>query len=450
MRLSLTRFFAMNVLILCAATFSAHAETPAVVATASPSSGPAPLAVFFDGSGSGANGAVTYQWEFGDGGSSTASQVSHIYNVAGTYTATLVVTDAAGNASNPAPIVITVTGVGAGNVTSGLNYRIAPTAATFKINRKAVNADTFNLRGAFNTVDLPPSLLNLACSVKINGVFAINGVIGTENSFSNPVNNIRPSFFVFVNVPDQQINIQISKANLSTALALTGATDQTITKSVPLNISFTIGSQSYDFSQSFEYTGKQGVTGIGRFDLLKKLGDIDQGFFVVSKASAIEVPNTKSHFFEFDGFIARSNSTLINLPPTGSPPPPTANWVFTLNNADKITVPIDRFHLNQNLITYLNPDRATGGIHTVVIDTIKRTFAITTWDVKSNVNAGGTGLPVRGEIFTSFNFTIRVDIDQFDTINTVSTLSVVTATKLSRKTTDDAFWQTGRRPPGTK
>lgn len=448
MRLSFCRFSALCVLVVSILNSSASA---AVVASASPSSGNAPLAVFFDGSGS--TGATTFQWEFGDGGSSANATVTHIYTVAGTYTATLVVN---GDTANPATLVITVNGIGEGAVTPGINFRIAPTLASFKINRKVVNADSFMMRGIFNTVDLPSSLLNLAASIKINGTFVVNGIIGTENTFQNSANVTKPSFFAFINVPDQQFVFQISKANLAAALLASGANDvnvpaNPVTK-VPVTVSLTIGAQTYDFTQKFDYTAVAGVSAIGKYDLSKRRGDIGEGFFVVSKASAIEVPNTKSHFFEFDGYLSESGGVLVNIPPKPALASTTlyGNWVIKLNEADPITVPLDgRVIQSGNLISYTQADRAAGGVHTVVIDTIKRTFAITTWDIKSNANFGGTGLPVRGEAFTTFNFTLRLDLDQFDVLgNKTSTLSVVTATKLSRKTTDDAFWQTGRKKPG--
>ncbi len=447
MRLSFYRFSALCILAVSILNSSARA---AVVATASPSSGNAPLAVFFDGSGS---AATTYQWEFGDGGSSTSATVTHIYTVAGTYTATLVVN---GDTANPATLVITVAGIGSGAVTPGMNFRIAPTLASFKINRKVVNSDSFMMRGIFNTVDLPSSLLNLAASIKINGTFVINGIIGTENTIQNPTNSTKPSFFAFINIPDQQFVFQISKANLGAALATSGAVDANVpafpVTKVPVTVSLTIGAQTYDFTQKFDYTAVAGASAIGKYDLSKRRGDIGEGFFVVSKSSAIEVPNTKSHFFEFDGYLSESAGVLVNIPPKPAQDSTKIYgfWVIKLNEADPISVPLDgRVIQSGNLISYTQADRAAGGVHTVVIDTVKRTFAITTWDIKSNSNVGGTGLPVRGEAFTTFNFALRLDLDQFDSLgNKISTLSVVTATKLSRKTTDDAFWQTGRKKPG--
>jgi PKD repeat protein len=87
------------------------------VATANPTSGPAPLTVQFNGSvSSDPDGdTITYSWDLnGDGvyGDSTAANPAFTYTTAGTYSVTLKVTDARGASSVSAPITITV---GAGN-----------------------------------------------------------------------------------------------------------------------------------------------------------------------------------------------------------------------------------------------------------------------------------------------------------------------------------------------
>jgi glucose/arabinose dehydrogenase len=90
---------------------------PSAVATANPTSGPAPLTVQFNGSGSfdPDGDTLSYSWDLnGDGtyGDSTAANPSFTYTTAGTYSATLRVTDARGASSVSAPVTITV---GAGN-----------------------------------------------------------------------------------------------------------------------------------------------------------------------------------------------------------------------------------------------------------------------------------------------------------------------------------------------
>jgi PKD repeat protein len=55
--------------------------------------GDAPVVTTLSGSATGGVAPYTYAWDLGDGTSSTASQVGHTYSSAGTYTATLTVTD---------------------------------------------------------------------------------------------------------------------------------------------------------------------------------------------------------------------------------------------------------------------------------------------------------------------------------------------------------------------
>lgn len=71
------------------------AAAPVADASASTPSGTAPVTVFFDGSLSAdSDGSImSYAWTFGDGGSASGVNPSHTYTSAGTFTATLTVTD---------------------------------------------------------------------------------------------------------------------------------------------------------------------------------------------------------------------------------------------------------------------------------------------------------------------------------------------------------------------
>ena len=98
---------------VAAASAAANSLPPVASLAAGPTSGPAPLAVTFDGGGSSdPDGTIAaYAWSFGDGTSGSGATIVHTYSAAGTYTARLVVTDDTGLTAE-ATQVITVTGKG--------------------------------------------------------------------------------------------------------------------------------------------------------------------------------------------------------------------------------------------------------------------------------------------------------------------------------------------------
>lgn len=91
-------------------------RAPTAAISATPTSGPTPLAVNFDGSGSSdpdTGDTLTYIWDFGDGSpvrETSQPTTSYTYNTVGTFTATLRVRDNRGATSAPVTIRI-----GAGN-----------------------------------------------------------------------------------------------------------------------------------------------------------------------------------------------------------------------------------------------------------------------------------------------------------------------------------------------
>jgi glucose/arabinose dehydrogenase len=87
-------------------------DAPTAVINATPTSGPLPLAVAFNGAASSdpdpGDSITTYRWTFGDGATqdTTAPTVSHTYTVGGPVTASLRVVDELGATSTPATIPI--------------------------------------------------------------------------------------------------------------------------------------------------------------------------------------------------------------------------------------------------------------------------------------------------------------------------------------------------------
>jgi glucose/arabinose dehydrogenase/PKD repeat protein len=84
-------------------------RAPTAVASASPTSGAAPLTVTFSSAGSSdpEGGALTYSWAFGDGTASTAANPTKTYATNGTFSATLTVRDPQG-ATGTSSVTVTV------------------------------------------------------------------------------------------------------------------------------------------------------------------------------------------------------------------------------------------------------------------------------------------------------------------------------------------------------
>ncbi|MDH7503967.1 MAG: PKD domain-containing protein [Verrucomicrobiota bacterium] len=81
---------------------------PVANIVADPTSGPYPLPVTLDGSGSyDPDGQiVSYEWDFGDGSAATGNRIQHQYNTPGKYNATLTVTDNLGAKSTSAVTIV--------------------------------------------------------------------------------------------------------------------------------------------------------------------------------------------------------------------------------------------------------------------------------------------------------------------------------------------------------
>ncbi len=111
---------------------------PTAVVSSSTSVGEAPLAVHFNGSGStDPDGTILqYQWDMGDGSTASGQQVSHTYTLAGTFSATLTVTDDGGlSDSVSTPVIITqpqqANTPPVAVITANKTHGVAPLSVTF-------------------------------------------------------------------------------------------------------------------------------------------------------------------------------------------------------------------------------------------------------------------------------------------------------------------------------
>jgi PKD repeat protein/glucose/arabinose dehydrogenase len=131
-------------------------QPPVAVATATPTTGDAPLTVNFDGSGSSDpdDQTLSYAWDLDDDGAfddSTAIQPTYTYTTTGSYTATLRVTDSHG-ASDTDTVTITV-----GNTAPTAVINTPTAGTTWKV------GDVINFSGGATDLqdgDLPASALS--------------------------------------------------------------------------------------------------------------------------------------------------------------------------------------------------------------------------------------------------------------------------------------------------
>ncbi|MCK5261717.1 MAG: PKD domain-containing protein [Thermoplasmatales archaeon] len=94
----------------CNEQVNVEKKSPFCSASASPMSGPQPLTVSFTGSGVDSDGSiVSYEWDFGDGGTSTLQNPSHTFTSEGTYNVTLTITDNDGLTDLESIMIIVVT-----------------------------------------------------------------------------------------------------------------------------------------------------------------------------------------------------------------------------------------------------------------------------------------------------------------------------------------------------
>jgi hypothetical protein len=125
---------------------------PVAVLTATPVSGDIPLNVVFDGSASyDSDGTVaSYAWNFGDGGTVAGAVCTHTYNQAGTFTATLTVTDNVG-AQAAVTVKITVTDPNVVNAPSGLTTSVSGKVVTLRWMDNASNETGFCVERALKS-----------------------------------------------------------------------------------------------------------------------------------------------------------------------------------------------------------------------------------------------------------------------------------------------------------
>jgi PKD repeat protein len=105
------------------------ASAPVAAFSATPTSGPAPLAVTFTDASTGS--ITTWAWDFGDGSTSTLRQPTYTYTTPGTYTVKLTVSGAGGSTSATKTITVTTPAAPVAAFSATPTSGPAPLAVTF-------------------------------------------------------------------------------------------------------------------------------------------------------------------------------------------------------------------------------------------------------------------------------------------------------------------------------
>ena len=131
------------------------AVAPIAVASATPASGLIPLTVNFSSAGSNdPDGTiVSYAWDFGNGATSTAANPSYVYTIAGSYTATLTVTDNMG-ITTPTTVAITASAPTAPQITTQPTNQTVNAGANVSFSVVATGTATLTYQWKKNGVNI--------------------------------------------------------------------------------------------------------------------------------------------------------------------------------------------------------------------------------------------------------------------------------------------------------
>jgi PKD repeat protein len=162
---------------------------PVAVIRASPTTGEAPLTVSFDASQSyDPDGRIaSYNWNFGDGTTGTGIVISHTYSSAGTFNASLAVTDDEG-ATGADSITITVS-----------PYKIIPTSLTINLDPSSIPENTgmnIKISGRLTRRDTGQGIGGKQIGVVFHTITMIRGAITDSNGYYQteyPVPGVLPA-----------------------------------------------------------------------------------------------------------------------------------------------------------------------------------------------------------------------------------------------------------------
>jgi len=165
---------------------SAPITPPVADFTANVTTGPAPLTVQFTDLST--NDPTSWSWDFGDGETSTTPGPVHTYTTAGTYTVTLIVSNAAGSDTETKIDYIQVTGESFVDFVVNENVFIYGNRLSFAGNTINGTGATIILTGGLNTADTNLGASVAATTIYIDGDVIMDGGSAGLGSLPHPGN----------------------------------------------------------------------------------------------------------------------------------------------------------------------------------------------------------------------------------------------------------------------
>ena len=232
-------------------TVSAN-RPPQVAATATPTSGMAPLAVAFQANATDPDGdALTYAWSFGDGGTATTPNPQHVFEDPDPYTVTLRVTDARG-ASTTASLAVVALSNRPPIVAAGAQPAtgIAPLSVT--LTATTTDPDGHAVQHEWNAGDGSPPLIGAV----VQHFYASPGTYQATVTATDALGGRASASVQIVVVPNQPPQIAPSAVPMAGIAPLRVAFNAAATdpEGEPLSTLWKLGSQMLSLLPAFEHT----------------------------------------------------------------------------------------------------------------------------------------------------------------------------------------------------
>jgi PKD repeat protein len=297
--------------------------------SASPTSVLVGQAITFTNESSGGTSPYSYQWDFGDGGTSPSENPSYAYSSPGTYSVTLTVTDAASTSDAAPPVNITVTADLMADFTADKQMVNLGQAVTFTATASG-GVGTLTYQWDFdNNGTWDSTTQNPAYTYAVVGQYTVKLVVTDAATPSHNTETVTKATYITVAVgltadfsADRQ---EVALGQAVKFTSLTAGVVGTLTYEWDFNNDGTVDSTAKDPSYTYSLPGTYTVV----LEVTDTLGAIPVGTVPVSKADYITVTSNLLADFAADNTAAVVGQAVkFTSSSGGGVAPLTYEWDF--------------------------------------------------------------------------------------------------------------------------